>query len=322
MVHRFHPLVLAILSSVPIWTAPALAEPCTLKQLASIDTERAEGRLIIPVGLDGRASRLSVDTGAPIGILRAKLVDDLGASRRTLDKGAVIDIAGVSFDQAASVHELKLGEMTARDVEFLIHRDPARDGGADGTFGANFLTAYDVEFDFGRNKMNLFLKNTCDGSAAYWSRHATKLPLRVDASLHTFVEVTLDGQLLLAMIDTGSSESILSLTRARLLFGIDPVAAKLATDGTMRSGTGEKLPFYRHRFGALALGNIEIRNTEMVLTDDRLADFYRTTRMVGDHPDWEKSLHPDLILGLHHLERLHIYLGYGKNLAYLTADGS
>lgn len=322
MTGRFRALAHLVLSSLLAWTGPALAEPCSLKQLASIDTESAGGRLIIPVGLDGRESRLFVDTGAPIGMLRAALADELGEARWTLDKGVMVDAAGASFRQAVTVHEVKLGKMAARDINFLIHRDVAQEDRLGGSFGADFLTSYDVEFDFGRKKMNLFLKNTCDGSAAYWSRHATALPIRVDYSLQTFIDVTLDGQPLLAMIDTGSSGSILSLTKARQLFGIDPVAANLATDGTMQSPNGKAMPFYRHRFGALALGNIEIRNTEIILTDDRLADFYRAAKTAGDHPDWERSLRPDLILGLHHLERLHFYLGYGKNIAYLTADGS
>ena len=317
MVRRFYLQARIALIVFFAGIAPAFADSCSLKRLASIDMNDASGALLVPADLNGRSSQLLVDTGAPLSILDRKLADEMALARRAIDKDTWIDFAGTSFRQAAIVPALTLGTLTARDVAFLESTRWTHSG-ADGTFGAGFLANYDVELDFTHKKLNLFVQNQCDGSAAYWARQATVLPMRLDFALHVFVDVTLDGQPLVALIDTGSTETILSLTEARLRFGIDPVAEHKAPDGAFQTGTGSGLPFFHHRFGSLALGNLEIRNTELTLSEDKLASFYRSAKRVEDQPDWNKVIKPDLILGLHHLSRLRLYLGYGKHLVYLT----
>src|ERR1700744_2956847 len=51
---------------------------------------------------------------------------------------------------------------------FMVMPRVARVDGA-GVLGADLLSHFDVDFDFGANKLNLFQPSSCGDRAVYWS---------------------------------------------------------------------------------------------------------------------------------------------------------
>lgn len=293
---------------------------CKLTQLASLDAITQNGQLLIPVKLDGRLSYLRVDTGAPIGIINQKLVTELKLQEGSLPSLMFTDASGAAFRKFVMVHELQLGSMVARNVRFLVAGDANPNAiGFDGTFDANFLTRYDVELDLAHGKFNLFSQDHCKGQVVYWSDVAASTPIHIDATLHTIVPVTLDGKEVQAMLDTGATVSTLSQRTASRLFGIDPQAEKMPPDGQVRTGTGRSLPFYSRRFASFQIGGVEFRNTELKLMPDRTSSYINNPAQTGSHLPEPGDSPVGVIIGLHHLEKLRIYIAYGERMLYVTA---
>jgi predicted aspartyl protease len=222
---------------------------CTLKRVASLDASTNRGRLLINIKLNGRDSSVMVDTGSPFNLISADLATELKLPLHTAREGATFDASGNSFRHYVTVEKLEIGGMSANDVLFLVMGENSpQKGGVDGIFGANFLAAYDVELDLAHGKLNLFLQNRCDAPPVYWTQDYDSVRFQLDASLHPVLPVSLDGQELQAILDTGATLSTLSAQVAKHRFNIDPIGDGSRPDAEERAGTGHELPVFGHGF--------------------------------------------------------------------------
>jgi predicted aspartyl protease len=293
---------------------------CDLKRVASLDAITDSGQLLIAVKLNGRDSWVRVDTGGPFNLINKGLADELKLHFQDMRAGAAFDGSGNSFKHFVKVHTLQLGGMSAEDVLFLVMgEDDQSKEGMDGTFGADFLASYDVELDLAHGKVNLFLQNRCDAPPVYWTRDYVSVPFKVDASLHAILPVTLDGQRLRAVLDTGATPSTLSAQVAKRLFGIDAAGDGLHPDGQERTGTGHTLPVYGHRFSELDIGGVVFHKTEFMIVPDKISRVIRSTNRPDVVAQSEQNMTFDMIVGLHHLGRIRAYIAYGERVLYISA---
>jgi hypothetical protein len=153
-----------------------------------------------------------------------------------------------------------------------------------GLLGASLLSRFDLEVDIPGRRIALWSPDSCAGQPGI------SLPLTLSRASEPFIPVQVNGQTLLAEVDTGSRASILSTAAARRL-GLDaPISANTATgvDGT-------RLPIGHTRM-MFALG--------------------------GDKPeDMPVSISPlqldrgDMLLGLDQLGRRPFWLNYAAGTA-------
>jgi predicted aspartyl protease/regulator of sirC expression with transglutaminase-like and TPR domain len=276
----------------------AAAEPCHLQRYASIDLTGPEaGVPIISGSVNGKPAEFTVDTGGAWSMLPEGLAAGL-PTRRLPSNVQFTDAADERIGTAISVHELGFGPVKLTDMQFLKAEWP--------TIGANILSHFDVELDPVERKLALFKHKPCDGSAAYWAHSdLAVLPFELEGLNEIAIEVTLDGEKMRALIDTGAEMSELDDREARNTFGIKPGAPGTEASVDAMALSGHTIGEYRHQFGMLEIGDIQIT---------------RPWLRIGDHGHnfWNRGEGPPLVLGMSTLAPFHLYVAYQERKIYVT----
>jgi predicted aspartyl protease len=176
--------------------------------------------------------------------------------------------------------------------------------GTIGMLAPNYLSHFDVEFDFAAGRFILFSQEHCRGSVVHWTQSAyAVLPFELDVSGHIFITALLDGKPVRAALDTGAERSTMTLDQAHALFGIkgrnDPalkLLGAMSINGTATSNV------YRYPFATLTFNGMQVLNPDI--------EILAGTQFSGETPQ--------LILGMETLRQLHLYIAYGEKAVYLT----
>jgi predicted aspartyl protease len=277
---------------------------CRLALIASLPVRPdAAGRPRIPVRIDGRDRQFIVDTGGVSTMITADTARELGLSQAPVERSNFIFINGDVAAGAARARSFHIGPIAVGAFTFLVTPPSIRLPDAAGALGPDIMRHFDVEFDFARNRVNLFAPNRCQGRAAYWtSRPAATMSFTLDDSGHLSAAAMLDGKLVDILIDTGAGATVMTLEDAESEFGIVP-----GSSGVVLHFGGPD-PTYAYRFGALHLEGVTIERPEILLRRDQTG-----TR--------NAALRPELILGMRELSQLHLYVAYGEGKIYLTNAG-
>jgi len=301
---------------------PALADECRLEEVASLDMTRSDDGLLVPVSIQGTPKMMIIDTGAPLSVVDPQAASDLKLITHDIFQGFMYTSSGQQFTKMAVIHGLDIGQMHASDVRVLV--EPSRlsdDNRVAGLLGADFLRHYDIDLDFGANKLNLFSQNHCPGKVIYWTADAVAVvPMNVENSGHITVPATLDGHEFQALFDTGAFGTILSSEAAVNYFGLKPAAADTPQIGATQSGT----PFFKHVFKTLGLEGITIANPTVFISEDvakyAMSQSSHTGSMISSSATSEAT--SDLTLGMNELRHLHIFVSYKEEKLYITAASS
>jgi predicted aspartyl protease len=294
-----------VLTCLAICFAPidaGAASRCALKQIAWLDFAlTSDGRPTIPIKLAGREARLIVDTGSSFSLIDQAFVSALNLPQRNRSAPAGFSIGAAGGEAAsARVGKVQVGVVELpKAYDFFVHPNAKAEWGSNvsGTIGLNILQDIEIEIDMAHRKVGFYSQEHCRGKVVYWAPEWIEFPLkarRVDRS----TSVILDGKPLRATLDTGSPSSILDLDVATQMYGLTPGSAKLSADGELISADGRKLPSYRTQFDKLQMGGFEVHGLKV-----RVADLTGT----------------DIILGMQHLQYLHLYFAFGEDKVYATA---
>jgi predicted aspartyl protease len=309
----------AIFAGSLILASTALAEDCRLERAASLDMKLThDGRILVPVSIEGTSELMMLDTGSPISIVFQHVVDSLKLITRNIYQGQVFTSAGSQFTALASIKNLQIDQMTARDVRFLVEPTSFSDDKAlGGLLGSDIMHNYDVELDFEQRKVNLFLQTHCPGKVIYWPATAVAaIPFRTSSDSHIIIPVQLEGKELDALVDTGAGTSVLFLNAAQNQLGLHPGTPDLKQVGELHPGA----PVYEHVFKSLGLDGIAISNIRFAVFENETAMAMRSTAETGTRigSATEQNGVTDAILGIHELSKLHIFISYKEKMLYLT----
>jgi predicted aspartyl protease len=310
--------LLTALAGMP--AANAADAPCGLVRVAELPVNIEQGHLLVKMDVDGHEGWFLIDTGSPFNMLSRHMVEALGLTPLPVTPSMLVyDGAGQRLKHFVVAKKLTLSGMTAENKEFVVMGESStREAPFEGIFGADFLAAYDVELDLPHGKIRLFTQDHCKGQVVYWTQDYAAVPFKIDASLHMVMQVTLDGNSMRAMLDTGATPSTLSAQTARRTFNFDPEAQGIAPDGRDTMGSGASLPYYKHKFGNLDVGGVEFHNTELQVIADKMTQIMRDH---ARHTDLQSQEHlpTQVTLGLHHLSRIRAYIAYGERMLYISA---
>jgi tetratricopeptide (TPR) repeat protein len=280
------------------WGGVARGEDCTLGQIAELPIEDNEmGSPIVSILIDDQPRDVLLDTGGFWSLLDPAIAKDF--RKRPSPVEARLGLGAIRLNEAVRVPSVQIGPLKATGVDFLVA--PALYLSVDGTLGANWLSRMDVEIDPVENKVRLFSKDHCEGAVVHWPhQELAVVEFRRDPAQNRItIPMTLDGQEIRALIDTGEPDTVLSLRAAERLFGLKPGSPGVLPNGTIRGKDGDQ-PAYRYEFASLDMDGIVIRNPWLTLSP-----------MAGEGPD--------LILGMRHLRGLHLYFSYGEQRIYATS---
>lgn len=262
------------------------------------------GGAVVPMNLEGKNVNMLVDTGGVLSMLTPSTLKSIGVRSITMLQGrALIGYGGNRIDHIAKVFDVKIGGLTAPSITFAVTAENDLPDGIDGTLSADILTAYDVEFDFAKNKFYLNLTDHCPERVVYWTQTPyARIPISVDPTGHVEFNAYVDGKLTRAMLDTGTTRSIMSLDAAREMFGLDPKDSRLKKLDRSPDLVGTA---YTYPFSTLAIEGITINHPDLTLVSDE------DSKMTGGDE-------PKIILGMGILRQLHLYIDYSEHLMFAT----
>ena len=216
-------LTIGLITCALLAGGPALAQDCgTLKTISSVTLQPSETRLqeLVPVKINGTDKRLLLDTGGYTSQLTQETVDALKLPTGGFLGGMKYIGGSNSAVSSASVAEFQIGGMRAKNISMLVNSVPGLGKFADGVLASDLFLAYDIDMDFGHDKLNFISTDHCPGKIVYWQTQVlAEVPLRI-VDGHYLIDVTLDGRRMVAIVDTGATRTSLGMAGAQRQFGL------------------------------------------------------------------------------------------------------
>lgn len=275
------------------------AKTCSLQRLASLPIISNElGSPVVAILIEDQPRRMLLDTGGFWSLLDASLVGDhsLVPSREMR-----LGLGGLPLNNAVTMRSVQIGSVTETNVDFYLAPSGYLGPGIDGTLGANWLSSVDVEIDPVKNMVYLFDQKHCAGDVVYWPhRDLAVVAFQFDWRQRLMtIPMTLDGKKIQAFIDTGTSDTVLSLEAARDLFGLTPDSPGVERYSGSAGNSDKTGATYRYQFQSLAMDGITFDHPWLILSTN-------------------KNGVPDLLLGMRQMHDLHLYFANDEQKLYAT----
>ena len=244
---------------------------CKIAVYARLPVTMEGVRASVPVEINGKPTKLWLDSGAFFSIMPKARAVELGLKTQALPFGFYITgIGGSASVELATIKSFKIVGQDLKNIEFLV-------GGSDagnGLIGQNLLAIGDTEYDLANGKVNLFKTTDCrDTNLAYWAGDKpyglTELLKGDDEhDQHIYAKGEINGTSIRLMLDTGASSSVLNRSAAERA-GID-LSAPGVVETAPSSGLGTKSRrSWIVKLKSFAIGGEEIRNTPVRVIDDK-----------------------------------------------------
>jgi tetratricopeptide (TPR) repeat protein/predicted aspartyl protease len=279
----------------------ASAADCPSNPIVELPMVQNElGSPIISIMIDDRPRDALIDTGGFWSMLSPSIAKLYGTRKSGIN--GRLGLEGVKIDKAVTVPSIQIGPIKVRKVDFFEAPEDYSENAV--TLGANWLSRFDVEIDPVGAKVTFFPRSHCGVGVVRWPHSDfAELPVRIDRAQNLVtIPLILDGREIHALIDTGAPETYLSLRVAEDLFGLKPDSPGMQAAEPDTDQNGQSRQMYRRQFASLTLGGIVIPHPWMVIS-----------------PMTDKG--PDMILGMHQLNGLHLYFAYGDRKLYATTTG-
>ncbi|HEY1877387.1 MAG TPA: hypothetical protein VGG66_07940, partial [Rhizomicrobium sp.] len=231
---------------------------CALRLMAGLDMQTMpDGRVTVPVQFEGHNHNLMVDTGGYINTVTPQLAKDEGYEIRVSHGTTLRGLGARSLlNTYVDTKEFTIGHSLGKDFAFFV--EPFNDLSMDGTLAPSILAAYDVDFDFGHDKLNLFNPDHCPGRVVYWTKGPVSIvPIEIQNRTHIRIPVTIEGKEIMATLDTGSVTSLVTLRALSKFVGLDEKSAGMKSLGN-KPVNGLVAPVYNYPFQALAFGGVTV----------------------------------------------------------------
>ena len=155
-----------------------------------------------------------------------------------------------------------------------------------GLLGAPLLDRYDLDLDVSSGRMGLYEAGACGAATPALGRRMTVVPLEITPDHAALLTVRVNGQALVALLDTGSRATLLTEAAGQRLGLRAPVSAN-----TARGVDGERLPLQHARVRELSVGDDVRRNVPVSIAPLQL----------------ERA---EMLLGLDYLRQRRVWISY------------
>ena len=283
----------------------AWADGCRLNSYGTLRIAMVGSRATTMVKINGNSARFILDTGAFFSIMSSANAAALGLKLQSAPFGySVTGIGGSAAIQQAHVKEFGILDTTLKNVDFMV-------GGTDsgnGLIGANLLDFADLEIDLAHGKMTLFKTEHCDKDAlAYWVKDgmynvADIEPADSQFDRRTFLNVTINGRKVRAVLDSGAFATVLTRDAAERI-GINLNAPDVKAGGSGIGLGAKSVKTWTVNIDSFSVGSETIQHSQMQVIDGRIGD------------------NTDMLLGVDFLLAHHMFIANSKKKAYFTYNG-
>jgi len=274
------------------WDAPALAD-CKLVKVADLPVTMHGHQPIITAKVNGQEAHFIVDTGAFWNSMTPGFAAKYGLSLGPAPFGMELQgVGGTTLNiSLGTAQDFTFAGVVLHHIQFIVTDKGF--GGQAGLIGQNFLSRFDVEYDFANGVIRLFKPEGCEqADLAYWvppsqAYGITKMEARDPGEPTIMSTAQINGQRIRVALDTGAYNSVLSLPAAARA-GVHPddpgvVAAGLGQGVTQHSYTR----YWLAPFSSFEIGGEEIKNFKLAIEDMKLdfdmlvgADFFLAHRVL------------------------------------------
>jgi hypothetical protein len=294
-------------------SASAQAQNCGVPQpVTTIQMIRAPGANadLVPVTINGVPKNFLFDTGGDRTQIERGVAEELHLPV-SANGIPLYSVTGTQSREQAQAGQFALGGITLFNA--LLHLSPNTDlaSTADGILAPDLLQAYNVDVDFGSDLLTLF----CPGAEK--AVDAASVPMVRDG-LHIVMPVTLDGHEIMALVDTGSTNTALRMDVAQRVYGLTIGAENTPERGLLNDD--ESLKTYEHVFGALSFGGVTIQAPNLTIFPDALdRNEPRNERLANRvKANRQPVTAPEMILGMDAMRGLHLVFAFREQRIYLA----
>lgn len=266
------------------------AQNCYLRTRATLDMDMDDtGRFTIPVSINGVSKRMMVDTGAAMSLISRDVVSEFKLTEQPAYDKSLMGFSGAVYKNMVEIAEFGLGKMRGENFKIVVKNEWMD---AAGLLGNDFLFYHDLDFDFANAKLHLISPDHCPGQVVYWTKEAYGVVPFEFINNHIRVEVKLDGQPVVAILDTGAPDTVMGARRVSRIFDV-PYA--------------DLVKSRQYPFKTLEFGSVNVVHPDIALVSDNDTD------VLGDGPR-----HVSMIIGMTVLRQLHLYISYKEKKIYVT----
>lgn len=249
----------------------AASAACQLQQTAEYKVLMDGSRALVDGEINAKPVWLAVDTGSSSTLLFPEAVEAMGLKPVELEE--LKAYGAVSRSQRTAIDEFRFGGRAAHNIDLLINGRAPRSQRYAGLMGEDLLGRDDLELDFANGVVRLFRPGNCVGDqVAYWAGRYDVTPLAsVQSPGKVEVYVTLNGQRILAEIDSSAPTSIVN-TGAAQVAGVTPQWNGVRDIGPSRGRRPMLVQTFIAVFPTLTIGDETIKNAKLGIADLFAAD--------------------------------------------------
>jgi predicted aspartyl protease len=313
--------LLAALPLTGLFASPAFAQACN-KQLTLTNEIQMEstagGPSSIPVKINGVDQKLTLATAGTTTQLSEDAAKALNLEIERGDMVLTDALGNPNRVDEVTIADFSMGRLHGTNVKWPVTPEGGRGGrggrggggssGSAGLFSLNYMRLYDVDADFGSDKLRLFSQDHCPGAVLYWKAPGAvgTVPITISNGRVT-VPVMVDGKAITGVIDTASANSSVYAAIAEKVLGVED-----SSTGSLTAKT-------------VAIGQLTLNDVDFTVRPDinsqGSGDRARDLRVKKTGIDFELA-HPEVRLGMDVLRKLHLYMAFGENKLYVTGTTS
>jgi predicted aspartyl protease len=293
------------------WSGGVACAACTSFRVASLPMQLWDGKLLIPVSINGTPQHLAIDTGSSATLIASAVAADLNILR-DFDRVAVArGVGGVnSAVDIGKVDSLDLGQLHIAKKNLLIVDLPMRgpDGQAvAGFLGADIMAAYDVELDLPGKRLTLWHVEGCSDFQPPWQVADDPVRIDLDEQRHILVPLRVNGASLTGLLDTGAPMLVLTPRAAdRAGAADDTDSGDMAVNGT--GVNNREWDGRMHRFRQVDFAGDRLENVVAEIINGTSLHQYETLLSGSDG-----------LVGLSVLRGRHLWISYQSKRIFVEA---
>jgi predicted aspartyl protease len=308
-------LVMSSLVAVMIAVAsPAAVARCQIDKVVQIPVPANGNQLLTRGSIDGHPVSVLIDTGSSMSFIWRSAAERLRLRLVTGPRMRMFGLGGESRVDSTWVEELQVAAFKANKLRIPVAGDLA--SSVDFILGENFLGRGTVEFDVPHGAVRTMETHGCTpAELPYWAKTYSMADLVASpgAAAAIRTNVVLNGRVVRAQIDSGSSVSLLTKAEA------DSVGLHYVRNSAEIVGIGRRrLETWIADVQSFKVGDESINNTQL-----RVAQLgkYQTRDQIGTRIPVSTGTEPSLLLGMDFLRSHRVLIDNATRKMVFTYEG-
>ncbi len=272
---------------------------CRLGPSASVPLEAIEGFPVVAASVNGTPVTFVLDTGAQAHLI-LPAAEALLRLRPMPGMVPLIGTGGAREAPLVMLDGVTLGGVPLAPAPTPVTTLPAAPRVSPilaGLLGAPLLDQFDLDFDVQAGRLGLYAAGGCGGALPRLAARQSVIPLIITPDRQALLEVAINGQSVIALLDSGSRATLLAKASADALGLQAPASAN-----TARGVDGESLPVGHTRVRELTIGDDVVRDMPVSISPVQLG-------------------RADMLLGFDYLRQRRAFISYLTSRLVIVLPG-